>query len=218
MQELRGTIYQLRANVGEDNEFTAVAADYLKRFEERTGIATVWTNDTVRRLPYRVEQELGRIVQEALANVERHSGATQVIVRWEIDDTAARLEVSDDGKGFDPGQVVGDHYGIVGMRERADAIGARMRVVSLPGRGTSVVVEVEAADTPRRHVRRALVLFDGGPEFGADRREFRLLDRDISHFLLTCGTPLPSSTRMRRRNCWFSLQMNSIGSSSGRMR
>ena len=132
MQELRETIYQLRANVSEENEFPFVAADYLARFEERTGIHTVWAPDTVGRLPYRVEQELWRIVQEALANVERHSGASQVVVRWDVDDRGARLEVSDDGKGFDPGRVAGDHYGIVGMRERADAIGARLRSLAGP--------------------------------------------------------------------------------------
>lgn len=154
MQELRETIYQLRANVTEDDELTAVAGDYLSRFEERTGIRATWRPAVVRRLPFRVEQELWRIVQEALANVDRHSGASEVVVRWDVDEHGARLEVSDDGKGFDPGRVAGDHYGIVGMRERADAIGARLQVVSRPGRGTSVVVELETAATPRRHARR----------------------------------------------------------------
>jgi signal transduction histidine kinase len=154
MQELRETIYQLRANVSEDNEFAVVAADYLARFEERTGIVAVWSPDTVRRLPYRVEQELWRIVQEALANVDRHSGASEVTVRWEVDDRGARLEVADNGRGFDPGRVSGDHYGIVGMRERADAVGARLHVVSRPGRGTSVVVELENPASSPRPVRR----------------------------------------------------------------
>ncbi len=155
MQELRETIYQLRANVSEQDEFAAVAADYLVRFEERTGIATTWAPEADRRLPYRVEQELWRIVQEALANVDRHSGATRVIVRWDVDEHGARLEVSDNGKGFDPARVAGDHYGIVGMRERADAVGAKLQLVSRPGRGTSVVVELESAASPRRHVRRS---------------------------------------------------------------
>jgi len=156
MQQLRETIYQLRANVSEENELTAVAAEFLARFEERTGISTSWMPDAARRLPYRVEQELWRIVQEALANVDRHSGATQVIVRWDVDEHGgARLEVSDNGKGFDPGRVAGDHYGIVGMRERAEAVGARLRIVSRDGLGSSVVVEIEGAAVPRRHVRRS---------------------------------------------------------------
>jgi signal transduction histidine kinase len=151
MQELRQTIYQLRANVSEDNELTVVAADFLARFEERTGITTTWDPQTARRLPYRVEQELWRIVQEALANVERHSEATQVVVRWAVDEhNGARLEISDNGKGFEPSRVAGDRYGIVGMRERAEAIGAHLQIVSRKGRGTSVVVDVETATTRRR--------------------------------------------------------------------
>jgi signal transduction histidine kinase len=156
MQELRETIYQLRANVSEDNELTTVAAEFLARFQDRTGISTSWAPDASQRLPYRVEQELWRIVQEALANVDRHSGATQVIVRWDVDEhSGARLEISDNGKGFDPARVAGDHYGIVGMRERAEAVGARLQIVSRTGRGTSVVVEIETAAAPRRHARRS---------------------------------------------------------------
>jgi signal transduction histidine kinase len=155
MQELRETIYQLRANVSEDSELTEVAAAFLARFEERTGIATTWSPETTRRLPFRVEQELWRIVQEALANVDRHSGATQVVVRWAVDDEGARLEVSDNGKGFDPGRVESDHYGIVGMRERAAAVGANLQIVSRKGRGTSVVVEIESVATRRRPARRS---------------------------------------------------------------
>ncbi len=155
VRELRETIYQLRANVTEDTDFAAVAADYLTRFEERTGIRTRWSADTARRLPYRVEQELWRIVQEALANVDRHAGANEVLVRWELTDESARLEISDDGRGFDPTRVEGDHYGIVGMRERADAIGARLAILSREGVGTSVVVELEPSAIPRRQERRS---------------------------------------------------------------
>jgi signal transduction histidine kinase len=154
MQELRETIYQLRANVSEHDDLASIATDYLARFEERTGIATSWTSETMRRLPYRVEREVWRIVQEALANIDRHSGATNVSVRWDVEDAGARLEISDDGRGFDPGRVAGDHYGLVGMRERADAIGARLSIVSRTGKGTSVVVELDASATPRRHERR----------------------------------------------------------------
>jgi signal transduction histidine kinase len=154
MQELRETIFQLRANVSEVNELSNIAADYLARFEERTGIVALWAPEAVRRLPYRVEQELWRIVQEALANVDRHSGAGEVTVRWHVDNLMARLEVTDNGRGFDPGRVEGDHYGIVGMRERADAVGARLRILSAPGRGTSVVVELETPSMTPVPVRR----------------------------------------------------------------
>ena len=92
----------------------------------------------------------------AHARLTRKQAKATRVVRWDVDeDGGARLEVSDNGKGFDPAHVAGDHYGIVGMRERAEAVGARLRIVSRDGLGSSVVVEIESAAVPRRHVRRS---------------------------------------------------------------
>jgi signal transduction histidine kinase len=145
VRELRETIYQLRANISEDADLVTVAADYLVRWAERTGIRVVWTPATDDRLPHRVEQELWRILQEAVANVERHAHAHQVVVSWEVSGANARLAIADDGRGFDPDRVTGEHYGLVGMQERADAIGARLRVETRPGGGTQVIVDLELA-------------------------------------------------------------------------
>jgi signal transduction histidine kinase len=73
-------------------------------------------------------------------------------VRWEVRDGVARLEVADDGTGFEPAAVAGEHYGLVGMRERADAIGAQLAIESQPGVGTKVAVELTltAQQTPER--------------------------------------------------------------------
>ena len=68
-------------------------------------------------------------------NVERHADATEVTVRWAVHDGIARLEVTDNGGGFELGTVAGEHYGLVGMRERADAIGAQLAIESRPGGG-----------------------------------------------------------------------------------
>jgi len=146
VRELRETITQLRANVSQDTDFVTVAGGYLERFSERTGIAIKWIPEAASSLPYRVEQELWRIGQEALVNIERHAAATEVVVRWEVHDHSARLEVVDDGSGFEPATVVGEHYGLVGMRERADAIGAQLAIDSGPGRGTRIAVEVTLSD------------------------------------------------------------------------
>lgn len=142
VRELRETIYQLRANVSEAEDIVMVASGYLQRFAERTGITTHWLPSDSAPLPYRIEQELWRIGQEALVNVERHSQATEVMVRWAVHDGIARLEVADNGTGFELETVVGEHYGLVGMRERADAIGAQLAIESRPGRGTKVAVEL----------------------------------------------------------------------------
>jgi signal transduction histidine kinase len=140
--DLRETLYQLRSTVTEEVALPEVAERSLGRFRERTGIAVTWDADVDRRLPHQVEQEVWRILQEAMTNVERHSGAARVAVRWSVLGSKARLEVSDDGRGFLPLDVDGEHYGLLGMRERADAIGAQLVVESEPGAGTRIVLEV----------------------------------------------------------------------------
>jgi signal transduction histidine kinase len=142
VRELRQTIYQLRANVSEDADIVEVAGGYLERFADRTGIRTHWLPQASGPLPYRIEQELWRIGQEALVNIERHSAATEVTVHWNVHDGAARLEVIDNGVGFDPDAISGEHYGLVGMRERADAIGAQLTIETRPDLGTHIVVEL----------------------------------------------------------------------------
>jgi signal transduction histidine kinase len=142
--ELRETLHELRAIVTDTVTLADIAREHLARFEQRTGIETVLAvHESGRRLPVQMEQELWRIAQEALANVERHSGATHVWVRWTTVDGFARLEIRDDGCGFLPWEVSEGRFGIVGMRERADAVGARLTIESGSGEGTRVLLEVE---------------------------------------------------------------------------
>ncbi len=98
------------------------------------------------RLPTHVEMALYRIAQEALQNVLKHAGAERVSVR--LSATAGgmvRLVVEDDGRGFVPDEQRESRtvsYGMVGMRERAELVGARLSVTSIPGEGTRVQIEV----------------------------------------------------------------------------
>jgi two-component system NarL family sensor kinase len=96
-------------------------------------------------LSARGEAELFRIAQEALANVRRHAHATEVRITLHGGPRAVRLSIRDNGRGFDAKAVTPDHYGIVGMRERANLLGGRLRVESRSGRGTTVMAVVPAA-------------------------------------------------------------------------
>ena len=142
--ELRETLYQLRADVTPEHDLAEIAGPYLDRLEERTGIHVTWTCDAMRPLPFKVEKEVWRILQEALANVERHSDARHVSVQWSVTPAGALLEVADDGCGFLPDEVPLDRYGLAGMHERADAAGAVLTIGSSPGNGTRVSVELTA--------------------------------------------------------------------------
>ena len=142
--ELRETLYQLRAGVSEDADLDRVAREYLARYEERTGLIVHWRSRVERHVPYQVEQEVWRVMQEALANVEHHAHATACAIDYQVTATRLTLIVEDDGRGFDPSHDPGgDHYGLIGMRERADALGAHLVVESQPGQGTRVSVELE---------------------------------------------------------------------------
>ncbi len=92
-----------------------------------------------RKLPPDVQVGLYRIAQEALNNVVKHSKATQAMVTLRLHETV-RLSVADNGCGFIPADVPPDHLGLKIMRERADAIGARIAIQSEPGEGTQVTV------------------------------------------------------------------------------
>lgn len=90
-----------------------------------------------------VRHTLLRIAQEALHNAHKHSGASNVSIRADRTGSSVRLLVIDDGRGFDPDQVVQEpgHLGLTAMRERADAVGGWLRITSEPGR-TEVCAEL----------------------------------------------------------------------------
>ena len=137
--EVRETLYDLRTEVTEQVGLGAVLDDFAQRVQARSGLAVKVRVEGTARLPLTQECELLRIAQEALTNVERHADASSVIVSLRVRPEAAFLEVVDDGQGFvpgDPGRL--DSYGLVGMRERADAIGAALEIISAPGRGTTI--------------------------------------------------------------------------------
>lgn len=84
--------------------------------------------------------EVGSVLVEAVRNAARHSGARQIRIEGEVDGDRGRLVVSDDGLGFDPHLAYAGHFGLIGMQERAAAIGGDLTVSSRPGAGTRVTV------------------------------------------------------------------------------
>jgi len=94
-----------------------------------------------RPLSATAEVVLLRAGQEALANVRKHAHARDVCVILSYDERAVRLDVRDDGSGFDPEQVNGG-YGLRGMRSRIVQVGGSLLVRARPGEGTSLSVEV----------------------------------------------------------------------------
>ena len=94
-------------------------------------------------LPDEYALSIFRIAQEALNNAAQHGEADQVNVSLSIEEERVVLDIRDDGTGFSPPSdwhdlPEEDHYGLLGMRERAEAIGAELDIESAPGDGTQV--------------------------------------------------------------------------------
>ena len=102
---------------------------------------------TDKRLPAVLETALYRVVQEAMTNVVRHAHASRIDILVEHRGDRVMLMVEDDGVGFEPDRVQhGEHFGLLGLRERAEALGGTLTIESEPGAGTTIVVEVASAD------------------------------------------------------------------------
>jgi signal transduction histidine kinase len=127
-----------------DNMGLAAAIEWLAQdVQERTHIRC---EAMLEGLPSELEPErataLFRIVQEAVTNVIRHAGASNVIIRQRTRGDEIVIEVSDDGRGIKPKEHSGEHaYGIAGMHERAKALGGSVRVSGGP-KGTRVLVHM----------------------------------------------------------------------------
>lgn len=124
--EVRETLYDLRSEVSDRQDLTSTLRQFIDRVRGRSGLDISFTSDQRVRLPISHERELWHIAREALINVERHAQATQASVEWSSTASQASLVISDNGVGILFGSSRVDSYGIRGMRERANAIGATM--------------------------------------------------------------------------------------------
>jgi PAS domain S-box-containing protein len=139
LTEARRSVHALRPQALEKAEF----ADALRAIITNTTTGTSLRSDfqvkgDPRKLQSSVEENLLHIGQEALTNALRHARATKFQARLFFDSQAVRLELRDNGKGFVVDEVNGGGFGLIGMKERAQQIGATLAVTSKPGAGTTI--------------------------------------------------------------------------------
>lgn len=111
-------------------------------FRSRTGIETVLSVRDLADLDPGVTHEVLLIVGESLENVRRHSRAGRVLVDLDGTEQDVTVQVADDGAGFDPDHVGGRRFGVLGMRERAESVGAELTMSSAMGEGTTVTLRI----------------------------------------------------------------------------
>lgn len=153
LAELRRIIAALRPTILDDLGLAAAIRWYAKELVEPQGLqVSMKLLGLGSRLPPHVETAVFRIVQEAITNVLKHAQAQQAVVEAVVSDGRIRVTVADDGHGFEvtsvPRSREGRGMGLLGMRERAEALGGTLQVSSQPGRGTrvEVVIPVEHRD------------------------------------------------------------------------
>jgi two-component system NarL family sensor kinase len=141
LEEARRSVLDLRASLLQGRTLPEALVVLTQQAQVPAEFALVGDN---RRLSSRIESGLFRIAQEALTNIERHAQASHVRISLQILPQAVRLEVEDDGRGFDPEQVPPNRYGLVGMNERAKLLNGRLCLKSSLGAGTYLEVTVPA--------------------------------------------------------------------------
>ncbi len=144
--DTRELILGLHSETGPERGLVLALAEYTKQFSEFSGIETSLAMDGFQeiQLAPTVEVQLIRVVQEALSNVRKHAHAHSARVNFEFHGDAARVEIADDGAGFDPSNIARaefPRFGLTSMRERVEAIGGTFTIESAMGRGTKVQIE-----------------------------------------------------------------------------
>jgi signal transduction histidine kinase len=142
--ELRAAVVELRPAALDEDGLIATLRTQTQVLDRAHTARVTFTGNGFRALPAAQEEALLRVAQEALHNALRHSGAAQVDVSVERRGCGAVLRVTDDGRGFDPKAVrrAGRHLGLVSMRDRASGVGGALTVESVPGKGTTIEMEV----------------------------------------------------------------------------
>lgn len=153
VDEARLAVWNLRQTAGEG--LAPAISQLTRRLSLETGIPIRFeSNGAAPDLGAENERSLLMIVREALQNALRHAAPDHVSVALSSDRRGLRVEIEDDGRGFDPSVINssnGRHYGLVGMRERAEKLGGQLSLTSSPGKGTHVQLRVPKAEGNLSH-------------------------------------------------------------------
>jgi len=147
LTETRKAIHSLRATPIEDLGVGLAIRELAQMAAERAGFdLQIDLSGAQGEFSQDWEQCLYRVTQEALENIVKHAAAQQVELKLTRDHGIVRLEVRDDGIGFDPDDVdQAGHYGLQGICERSELVGGRVEIESEPGKGTLVRLELEGS-------------------------------------------------------------------------
>ena len=146
LTEARRSMMDLRASVLEDRDLAAALEAGARAWTAGQAVEmSVEASGDRQPLPQEMEQQLLRIAQEAVANIMKHANASRIGIKLEREPKSLRLRIVDNGRGFEERDAFAaheGHFGLIGMRERAERLGGELRLASQPGAGTEVEVSV----------------------------------------------------------------------------
>jgi len=151
VQTVRDISVLLRPTILDDLGLAPALQFQVEHFLKRNGITCEYVEENVSdHLPDPVKTCVYRIVQEALHNCEKHSGASKVRVAVQQSSGILQVEILDDGRGFEvnakgmPSKTTG--LGLLGIRERAAIVGGSLEIDSAPGRGTRIALRIPVVE------------------------------------------------------------------------
>ncbi|MGD0361984.1 MAG: two-component regulator propeller domain-containing protein [Bryobacteraceae bacterium] len=148
IDEARRVVWDLRQSPDAGGELTATVSKLAEQLSQESHIPIEFgTDGKPRALEHAIEHDLVMVAREALSNAVRHAAPTSVRLRLSFGARELRMQVEDDGRGFDPSSPANGHYGIIGMRERIEHLGGKFILRSGPGTGTHLSVAVPLTRT-----------------------------------------------------------------------
>lgn len=149
IEELHELVADLRPSILDDLGLVPALRRQIEDFESRTEVQVEFhVEGRRRRMRPEIETVLFRIAQEALTNIAKHASAGAATVGLAYADGSVQLTVRDDGRGFDPEEVLGGDserrraWGLLGIQERVALVGGTCQISSQPGTGTTIHVDI----------------------------------------------------------------------------
>jgi len=144
--DVRQSVWGLRSRATEQFNLTNAVLTNSRQIAGGAGIQThVTTFGEPGALSEVIEENLMRICQEAITNVVKHSGASEVKIELHFSPQKVVLQIQDNGRGFHPESCAGPeegHFGLLGISERTERLGGRVQINSGPGAGALIRVEI----------------------------------------------------------------------------
>jgi signal transduction histidine kinase len=141
-EQLRRLAYELRPRILDDLGLVPALRFLAQGVYLRRGITMEFGTSLKGPLPAAVETAVYRLMQEAITNISRHSSATRIELELQEQGGELQCRVCDNGIGFDPASLSNSGLGLVGIRDRLNALGATLTIRSAPGHGTELLATI----------------------------------------------------------------------------